>query len=122
MRNFGFLMILMGLFATACGDEECPVLADIVVGEWNLNSGGCIELQSDGTLIDLDDSLIGFDSNGNSADIKTWALSGDTLTFRAEIDPALGSGFAEITPVVTSFECDQMSLDFQIISASLDRK
>jgi len=121
IKNLSFMLLIACFFASACGGDECTVLSEVVPGEWQLSTGD-VEFKSDGTLVDTEDVLIGFESNGNVADVKTWSLSGDTLTLRAEIDPSVGSGFAETSPIVTEFECDKMVLDLQILSATLTRK
>jgi len=121
IRNLGFMLLLVSFLLSACGKDECLVLAEVIPGEWTL-PGGEVEFKSDGTLVDPGDNLVGFSTGGQDADIKTWALSGNDLTLRAEIDPSAGSGFLEVEVEVTEFECDKMTFDLQIISAELKRK
>ncbi len=54
------------LAITACKEDECvaPDLADNIIGTWKVaRDGNSVEFQTDGTLIDPNDALIGAEIN-----------------------------------------------------------
>ncbi len=123
MKKLSFLFLALSFLMISCGDDDtmtpdpvdCDVLAEALVGTWNITNlggeSGQITLQEDGTLVDDSGVIIEYENNGNVGDIKTWSLDGNDLTFRAEVDPSVGSGFGSTTLTVTSFDCDQVTLD-----------
>lgn len=117
LRNLSILFLAASFLLISCGEDPvCDVLADTLPGTWNVTNlagtSGEIVLNADGSLEDSDNILIEYENNGVMGDIKTWSLSDSTdLTFTAMIDPTLGSGSASVTTSVTSFDCDQVTLD-----------
>lgn len=116
MKKLSFLFLALSFMMISCGeDETCDVLQDTLVDTWNITNlggeSGEITLQEDGTLVDDNNIIIEYENNGNTGDIKTWSLDGNDLTFTATVDPAVGSGFGSVTLTVTSFDCDQVTLD-----------
>ena len=108
------------ILASACNkDEECTVLADTIVGTWtSVISTSDIEFQSNGTLIDPEDSIIGGELNGTVLDEKSWSVSNDSLHVRAES----GAQFLSASFDVPSFDCDVVTLEFVGIEFTLNRK
>ena len=121
LLKLNLLVLLTALMFASCGNEEdeipenCDVLQETLVGTWSITNlggeSGELTLQADGTLIDDSGVIIDYENNGVAGDIKTWSLDGNDLTFRADVDPDLGSGFAEITLGVTSFDCNEVVMD-----------
>ncbi len=107
---------------TSCKDDECtaPGLSENIVGTWEVQfSGSEAEFQSDGTLVDPDDAIIGGEINGVVLDQKSWSAVGeDSLYVRA----ASGSSSIDATLPILKNECDQITTEIIGISVNLNRK
>ncbi len=106
------LLAFFALVTTSCGEEECLDLSESIVGTWESSTlgSGNIEFVSDGTLIDEDDLIIGFEANGVAYDQKSWMLTDNDskLSIRAESE---GAGFFESELNVVSFDCESFTLE-----------
>lgn len=110
------LLFTLSLVMVSCSKDDCTNLAETVIGSWT-TVGSDIEFQTGGLLIDANDILGGGELGGAVLDEKSWSLSGDTLLM---VRAANGSQFLEFSHMITSFECDKISLstfgiDFEMI-------
>lgn len=105
--KFG-IFFLFSVSIISCGEETCDVLSETVVGTWNvdLNDGGTITLNADGSFSDNDEIL--FNSDFDNAD-KNWNVSGSTLSLEATLNGTV-SGFSF---AVTEFDCDNITADVE---------
>lgn len=119
--NFLLLVLTMLLFS-ACGrDCEAPELSENIISTWELQlAGGEVEFQTDGTLIDPDDSLFGAEVNGTVFSDKTYTLDETTLTVTASAPGGGGSSSADFE--VTQNECDEIKIDVLGFTETMKRK
>ena len=117
------LLALFSVLSISCGEDECLVLSESIIGTWEASilGEGEIEFQSDGTLIDENDILVSFETNGVAYDQKSWELieADSKLSLRAENS---GAGFFEIELDVASFDCETITLQQFGINVSLTKK
>jgi hypothetical protein len=122
---FLFVLMVAGLCLASCSkDKDCDntSLATAIVGSWDviafgINSGE-IEFREDGTLIDPNDVLIGYELNGVPYDQKSYETIGDTILVATATD---GNGIFEFEFDVTSYSCEEIEIDVIGIPATLRR-
>ena len=126
MKNVFYLLIFSTIvFASCKKDDNCDDtnLSTTIVGEWSVSALGFVvgdvEFKSDGTLIDVDDVLVGGEIGGQPLDEKSYTVNGNSsITVRAENN----SGSLEFDFDVSEYSCEEISMDVSGIPASLDRK
>ena len=87
---YTILSLVSILTFTSCSDESCEdqTLSEIIVGTWKSEFGSStIEFLSDGTLIDTEDALIGFESNGVVYSEKSYLVVSETEIILQAADP-----------------------------------
>lgn len=118
---FAFLFI-----ATSCSEDDdmqCNNLMDTIVGNWSVSvpeagTEGEVTFNDDGTFIDGDGSLVGGVLNGDTLDMKTYTLEGDTvLNLRAEGET--GQNVSVSWPVL-SFDCDNITAEAQGLDINVE--
>lgn len=123
LRKGLFLLLAAAtLCFTSCGDDDCtaPALSENIVGSWTVVTGETVEFQSDGTLVDPDDGIIGAEVNGVVFSDKSYAILGSDSLFVEAADPA-GSGSTSFTFPVTENECDDITLELLGVGVGLSR-
>jgi hypothetical protein len=122
--RLGIFFLVLGVIGLSSCDKDCtpPALSENIVGNWDFQlSGGSAEFQADGTLIDPDDTVIGFESNGVAYDQKSYVVNGDT-SFTVTAKPSSGPGSTSFEFPVTSNECDEIKLEIIGITETMKRK
>ncbi|MEZ4884976.1 MAG: hypothetical protein R3E32_09655 [Chitinophagales bacterium] len=121
--NLTLLLVVILTFSACSKDDECevPALSENIIGTWNPQlSGGEVEFRADGTYIDEDDSLFGFEVNGVVFDDKSYSLDGNTLTLTAS--PSGGGGSSSVDFEITENNCDEIKLEILGFTETLKRK
>lgn len=112
--TFAFCALLL----TSCKDDcDAPLVDENIIGEWELQTGEDVEFQADGTLIDLEDGIIGF---GDEETIKTWSISGNSLAISA-LD-AGGAGGISTDFAIVENECDEITIGILGFNLKMERK
>jgi hypothetical protein len=127
MKNVLTICALALLFiATACNkddDMECNDLMDVIVGNWDVSvpavgTEGEVTFNDDGTFIDESDILVGGEINGDTLDMKTYTLEGDTL-LNLKAEGETGQNVSTSWPVL-SFDCDNMTFEAQGLEINVE--
>lgn len=115
MKNFLFSLLGICLLITACKkDDNCDdsSLSTTVIGSWDVIvlgfNTGTVEFESDGTLVDEDDALVGGEIGGEVLDMKTWVVTGNN---RITVEASNGSSSVEIDIDVDDYDCDEINGD-----------
>jgi hypothetical protein len=112
-QGLAVLIIATALFMTACTqeDDDCipPAVSQNIVGTWALPGGlATVEFQSNGTLIDPSDDLIGGVINNDTLSVKTYSISNDslfTLAASATTTNSISGSYG-----ITKNECNEITL------------
>ena len=119
LKNGLFLLAAFILVSLTSCKKDCtaPAISENIIGTWRpVLSGGEVEFKADGTYIDDDDSLLGFESNGVVYDQRTYVINGTTLTLT--VAPPDNSGEFSLETEVTQNECDEIKLTFDFFGTS----
>jgi len=112
LLKFGLFLILslnLLLLSSCKDDEDCvaPVVSENIVGSWTV-LGSTVEFQSDGTLLDPDDAIFGFEVNGVVYDQKTYVATENNLAVTAM--PSGGGGTSSVDFEIVGNECDKITI------------
>jgi len=113
-QGLAILIVAVALFMTACTQEDngdCvpPAVEQNIIGTWAVTAGiATVEFQSDGTLVDPSDDLIGAIINNDTLSVKTYSISNDTL-YTSAASPT-SSNVINGTYAITKNECDKITV------------
>ena len=95
-----------------CGDEDCvaPPFAENIVGTWEVGDGTAT-FNADGTIDDPDHNLMDVSVQGIQLTVKSYMISGDTLTVRGENPDNTVASWDEY--ILVSNNCDVIETIFQ---------
>lgn len=106
------LVVAVALFMSSCTqDSDCtpPAVETNIVGSWTVTgSTATIEFQSDGTLVDPSDDVLGGEINGDKLTVKTYSISNDTL-YTVAASPTTTNSIDAQFPI-TKNECDKITV------------
>lgn len=122
---FSLLAASLLVFSSCDKDDDCnsESLATTIVGTWEVRvlgiNTGDVEFRANGDLIDNSDALVGGEIGGETFDDKSYVVNSDSQ-FTARAENANGSIESDFD--VTSFDCDEINIDFSGFAVTLTRK
>ena len=127
MKNLFFLLLSATLLTLTSCDKDCEPgsLESVIVGEWDLLVQGVfigeVEFESDGTLVDPGDALIGGEINGVTLDRKSYTVHSDEL-FTVRAQNLQGTSSINADADVSSYTCDEIVANASGFDFTLRRK
>jgi len=133
MKKFAiksFILLLLPLFLiTSCdGDDdsvscEADSLSEIIVGTWEADyDPNTVTFNADGTLDDPNEVVIGGEVNGIVFTEKTYEVISDTELYVRAQEPNNPTNNVDATLDVTSFDCDEFSIELFGITGTFTKQ
>ena len=122
---YSILSLVSVLMFSSCSDESCDdqTLSEIIVGSWTSEFGSStIDFLADGTLIDPEDDLIAFESNGVVYSEKSYTVVSDTEIILRAADPNNNVSSFSFPVDVVGYDCDKITLSVLGINSDLKRQ
>jgi outer membrane receptor for monomeric catechols len=121
----GLVVLIAAFFMTACtqDDSDCtpPAVEQNIVGTWTLTGRvATVEFQTNGTLIDPSDDLIGGFTNNDTLDVKTYSISNDTLYTVAASSTTSNTLRGQYA--IDKNECDKITLSVGVLPIIFTRQ
>lgn len=111
-QGLAVLVVAVALFMSSCTqDQDCtaPAVETNIIGSWTVTGGtATVEFQSNGTLVDPSDDVLGGEINGDKLTVKTYSISNDTLYTTAASPTTTNSIDAQFP--ITKNECDKITV------------
>lgn len=112
-QGLAVLVVAVAVFMSSCTqDQDCtpPAVETNIIGSWTVTGGtSTVEFQSNGTLVDPSDDVLGGEINGDKLTVKTYSISNDTLYTTAASPTTTNSIDAQFP--ITKNECDKITVE-----------
>jgi len=125
--NYSLLALLSFAVFSSCkkDDDSCtvPSLSENIIGTWSPEWGTTtVEFNTDGTLDDPGDAIVGAEINGVVFSNKTYNVVSDEELYVRAADPNDDTQAVDATLDITGNECDKITISLLGIEASMNRQ
>lgn len=125
--SYSLIVLLSLTIFSSCkkDDDSCtaPSLSENIIGTWSPEwATTTVEFNTDGTLDDPGDALIGAEVNGVVYSDKTYNVVSDEELYVRAADPNNSTLAVEATVDVTVNECDKITISLLGAEASMNRE
>ena len=114
IKNYALLFMAIGSISlSSCSkeDDDCvaPAVSQNILGTWTAElSPGDVTFNSNGTYVDDDEALFGAEVNGVVLSVRTYVITGDTLTLNIASPDSSNTASSDF--LISQNECNQIKL------------
>jgi len=119
------ILALSTIFMASCDKTTTtpctpPAVTSNIIGTWTTPDGETVEFQSNGTLVDLNDAIIGGSVNNDTFTVKTYTVTTDSLWLQAASATTTNS-LAYTFPIVDN-QCNEITLNIIGLNYKMTRQ